>query len=101
MNTAQPATFLSAESSAFRYVEKSNPQTSNLQFLTYGVYELTGPIRSGALSHPGEEALLFCWQGEVTRLLERHSLHSEALRRALRSARRVPTSSPRTAAKAK
>jgi mannose-6-phosphate isomerase-like protein (cupin superfamily) len=69
MNKPQPATFVPAETSAFRYLEKSSPQTSNLQFLTYGVYELSGPVRSGLLAHPGEEALLFCWQGETTATL--------------------------------
>jgi mannose-6-phosphate isomerase-like protein (cupin superfamily) len=70
------ATYVPADTSAFRYVEKSSPQTSNLQFLTYGVYELTGRVCSGALAHPGEEALLFGWQGQVTALLngERYAL---------------------------
>lgn len=63
------ATFVSAETTAFRYTEKSSPQASNLQFLTYGWYELSGPICSGTLAHPGEEALLFCWQGQATVLL--------------------------------
>ncbi len=66
MSTAQPATFLPAEAGAFRYLEKSNPHSSHLQFLTYGIYELNGAIRSGKLAHPEEEALLFCWQGEVS-----------------------------------
>jgi mannose-6-phosphate isomerase-like protein (cupin superfamily) len=69
MSQPQPATFVPADASAFRYLEKSIPQTSNLQFLTYGVYELNGPVRSGWLAHPGEEALLFCWQGEATATL--------------------------------
>jgi mannose-6-phosphate isomerase-like protein (cupin superfamily) len=69
MSQAKPATYVPVETSAFRYVEKSSPQTSNLQFLTYGVYELTGAVRSGALAHPSEESLLFCWQGQVTVLL--------------------------------
>ncbi|MBM3859330.1 MAG: 5-deoxy-glucuronate isomerase [Verrucomicrobia bacterium] len=69
MNQPKPATYVPSETSAFRYVEKSSPQTSNLQFLTYGVYELTGAVCSGALAHPGEEALLFGWQGQVTALL--------------------------------
>lgn len=63
MSEAKPAHFLSADSAAFRYVEKTNPATSNLDFLTYGVYELTGPVTSGVISHPGEEALLFAWKG--------------------------------------
>ena len=69
MNLPQPATFVPAETGAFRYVEKSSPHTSNLQFLTYGAYELNGVVCSGTLAHPGEESLLFCWQGQVTALL--------------------------------
>jgi mannose-6-phosphate isomerase-like protein (cupin superfamily) len=65
MNSVKPASFLSNESSSFRYVEKSNPSTSNLQFLTYGVYELSGRITSGVMAHPTDEALLFCWKGKV------------------------------------
>jgi len=65
MNAPKPAGFLAAEQAAFRYIEKSNPRTSNLDFLTYGVYQLSGPVRSGALAHPSEESLLFCWKGAV------------------------------------
>src|SRR5437868_4368085 len=65
MDKPKPAHFLKNDSQSFRYVEKTNPHTSNLQFLTYGVYELTGNIQSGSLAHPQEEALLFCWKGEV------------------------------------
>ncbi|MBU6401349.1 MAG: 5-deoxy-glucuronate isomerase, partial [Verrucomicrobia bacterium] len=65
MNRPKPANYLAAEAAAFRYIEKSNPATSNLQFLTYGIYELSGAVVSGALTHPGEEALLFCWSGPV------------------------------------
>jgi mannose-6-phosphate isomerase-like protein (cupin superfamily) len=65
MSKPQPATFVPAEGSSFRYLEKTSPHTCNLQFLTYGVYEMSGSVRSGALAHPGEEALLFCWQGEA------------------------------------
>jgi mannose-6-phosphate isomerase-like protein (cupin superfamily) len=62
--TAQPADFLPEESAAFRYTERTNPRCSNLQLLTYGLYELTGTVTSGQLAHPSEEALLFCWQGQ-------------------------------------
>lgn len=65
MNKPKPAHFLSSESDSFRHVEKTNPRRSNLQFLTYGVYELIGEVESGLLAHPGEESLLFCWQGKV------------------------------------
>jgi len=65
MDKPKPAHFLNANSQSFRYVEKTNPQISNLQFLTYGVYELAGEIASGNCSHAGEESLLFCWRGAV------------------------------------
>jgi mannose-6-phosphate isomerase-like protein (cupin superfamily) len=70
MNAPKPATFVPADAGSLRYIEKSNPQNSNLQLLTYGVYELSGPVQSSPLAHPGEEALLFCWQGEVTATLD-------------------------------
>lgn len=63
--TAEPGSFVSAESSALRYTEKCNPGNSNLRLLTYGVYEVSGPATSSALAHPGEESLLFCWRGQV------------------------------------
>lgn len=65
MTSPRPATFVPAGPSSFRYIEKSNPHTSNLQFLTYGVYELDGAVRTGGFAHPGEESLLFCQQGAV------------------------------------
>ena len=64
MDKPQPAHFLSSADGSFRYVEKTNPDSSNLDFLTYGVYELGGHVQSGLLAHPGEEALLFCWRGK-------------------------------------
>lgn len=66
MSSAKPAHLLSAADRSFVYVEKSNPSSTNLQFLTYGVYELTGKVASGALSHAGEESLLFAWEGQLT-----------------------------------
>ena len=65
MPSPKPAHFLAADANGFRYTEKSSPQTSNLEFLTYGVYELHGPVTSGLLAHPVEEALLFCRTGPV------------------------------------
>ncbi len=66
MNPVKPAHFLTAGARSFSYTEKSSPASSNLQFLTYGVYELEGKAASGALSHVGEEALLFALKGRVT-----------------------------------
>src|SRR5580704_19753954 len=68
MTTQAPkaASYLTAAAGSYRYVEKSNPNTSNLDFLTYGVHELSGAVRSGSLAHPSEEALLFGWKGDAT-----------------------------------
>jgi mannose-6-phosphate isomerase-like protein (cupin superfamily) len=61
-----PANFLAHDERRFVYVEKSSPASSNLRWLTYGVYELRGAVSSGLLVHPGEETLLFCWQQQAT-----------------------------------
>jgi len=66
MQLIKPAQFLAGGKAEFRYYEKSNPHTSGLQFLTYGVYEIAPGAASGTLVHAEEEALLFCWKGEVT-----------------------------------
>ena len=66
MASPLPPHFLSAGDRRFAYVEKSNPGTTHLQWLTYGVYELSGEVCSAPLAHAGEECLLFCWHGEVT-----------------------------------
>src|SRR5215469_12695713 len=66
MQTIKPAQFLAGDNATFRYLEKSSPHTSGLQFLTYGVYELAPGAASGTLAHPEEEALLFCWKGTVS-----------------------------------
>ncbi len=65
MDKPKPANFLCGNSATFRYVEKSNPHSSNLEFLTYGVYELSGAATSGSIAHPTEEALIFCWAGKA------------------------------------
>src|SRR5438045_4788516 len=65
MSSIEAANFLEGNESRFRYLEKSNPRTSSLKFLTYGIYEFSEGA-SGALAHPEEEALLFCWKGATT-----------------------------------
>jgi mannose-6-phosphate isomerase-like protein (cupin superfamily) len=65
MNDPKQAHFLAATASSFSYTEKTNPKSSNLQFLTYGVYELIGNVETGSLTHASEEALLFCWEGSL------------------------------------
>ena len=74
MNPVKPATFLPASARSFTYVEKTSPASSNLIYLTYGVYELEGTISSGALSHAGEEALLFNLKGDVAVELDGRTL---------------------------
>lgn len=69
MSQPKPANFLPGNlpksNGAFRYTEKSNPQSSNLQFLSYGVCELNGAAASEDFCHANDEALLFCWKGAV------------------------------------
>ena len=73
----KPPHFLASDAASFRYLEKTNPSTSNLQFLTYGLYELDGAIASGTLGHAGEEALLFCWQGKAVARVAAQEYHLE------------------------
>ena len=65
----KPASFLPTDACVFRYIEKCSLHTSNLDLLTYGVYELSGSVHSGAMAHPAEESLLFCWKGHATALV--------------------------------
>ena len=78
MHPVKPAQFLASDHAEFRYLEKSNPHSSGLQFLTYGVYEIDPGAASGILVHPEEEALLFCWKGEVEAHLSGASYSLEA-----------------------
>ena len=73
MPSPKPAHFLAADARRFRYIEKTNPSSSNLEFLTYGVYELNGPVTSGVLAHPTEDSLLFCLSGPVRVHLDAHA----------------------------
>lgn len=65
MNSPEPPTLIPAEQESFRYIEKVNPRLSNLKLLSYGVYDLRGPVCSGMIAHTEEESLLFCWKGSV------------------------------------
>ncbi len=68
MTDTQPevkaAHLLRAEDWQFEYQQKCTPQTSNLQWLTYGIYRIAGRVSSDELYHRGEEAILFCLSGE-------------------------------------
>lgn len=58
--TIKPADLLPAEAWQFEYRQKSNPENSSLDLLTYGVYRVAPGMSSDELFHRGEEALLFC-----------------------------------------
>ena len=62
--TARPANLLRAEAWQFEYRQKSNPASSNLDLLTYGVYRIAPGVSSDELFHRAEEALLFCLASE-------------------------------------
>ncbi|MFZ2655484.1 MAG: 5-deoxy-glucuronate isomerase [Victivallales bacterium] len=61
----KPPRFIGANDCGFRYCEKSTPLSGNLDFLTYGVYEIGAGVSSSPVCHSKEEALLFCLDGEV------------------------------------
>jgi mannose-6-phosphate isomerase-like protein (cupin superfamily) len=58
--TTRPANLLRAEDWKFEYRQKSNPATSNLDLLTYGVYRIAPGATSDELFHRADETLLFC-----------------------------------------
>ncbi len=65
MSGVKAGTLIRADASAFAYVEKSNPCTTGLDFLTYGTYTIAPGCGSAPVCHAGEEALLFCMTGTV------------------------------------
>jgi len=60
----RPAQLLKADAWQFEYRQKSNPQTSNLDLLTYGTYRLAAGAISDECYHRSEEALLFSLAGK-------------------------------------
>jgi mannose-6-phosphate isomerase-like protein (cupin superfamily) len=60
----RPADLLRADDWQFEYRQKSNPATSNLDLLTYGIYRIAPDTISDELFHRSEEALLFCMASE-------------------------------------
>jgi mannose-6-phosphate isomerase-like protein (cupin superfamily) len=61
---AKAAHLLRATDWQFEYHQKCTPQTSNLDWLTYGMYRVAGGRCSDELYHRREEAILFCLDGE-------------------------------------
>lgn len=70
MNSAEshvrPAQLLRSADWQFEYRQKSSPATSSLDLLTYGTYRIAPGMVSEEQFHRGEEAILFCLQGEQT-----------------------------------
>lgn len=71
--TVKPADLLRADDWQFEYRQKSNPQTSNLDLLTYGTYRVGPNIRSDELYHRKEETILFSIEGVVEVTVEDQS----------------------------
>lgn len=65
-DSPKPADLLRAEDWKFEYRQKSNPQNSNLEMITYGSYRIAPGATSDECFHRGEEALLFCMDGKQT-----------------------------------
>jgi 5-deoxy-D-glucuronate isomerase len=66
----RPARYVPAAEGAFRYVERTSAETSNLDDLNLGVYEFSGPTTTAAICHPDEEAFLLGWSGGVEVLVD-------------------------------
>ncbi len=62
--TVKPANLLRADDWQFEYRQKSNPANSNLDLLTYGLYQIAPQASSDELFHRSDEALLFCMANE-------------------------------------
>ena len=61
----KPAELIKAEDWQFQYRQKTNRNSSNLDTLTYGTYDIKPGAGSDELYHHKEEALLFCIRGDV------------------------------------
>ncbi len=61
----KPGNLIKYDNEQFKYVQKSNPQSSGLDFLTYGNYIIKPDGVSDILHHPDEEAVLFLMEGKT------------------------------------
>lgn len=57
------ANLLKADAFEFEYRQRSDPENSNLDLLTFGTYRIAPGVTSGELFHRNDEALLFCLDG--------------------------------------
>ena len=70
---AKPAELIKADDWQFQYRQKSNRNSSNLEILSYGTFDIkSGAISDEMYSHK-EEALLFCIKGKVDVRVETQS----------------------------
>jgi quercetin dioxygenase-like cupin family protein len=61
-----PGTLFSSSSPQVIYRQHFTPESCHLRYLTCGEFELSPTATSREFRLPGEESLLFMWQGAVT-----------------------------------
>ncbi|MGH9470237.1 MAG: cupin domain-containing protein [Terriglobia bacterium] len=66
---AKPGTRFAAEAPRVSYRERFSPREASLLFLSCGEFDVPPGAESRAWSFPGEESLLFMWQGRAEVLL--------------------------------
>jgi len=62
----KPADLLRSDDWKFEYHQKSSPENSNLEWITYGSYRMAPGATSDEFFHHREESLLFCMTGNQT-----------------------------------
>src|SRR5512133_966460 len=70
--SVQPGTLFRADSAAAVYRERFTPASANLQFLSFGEFEVQ-PGAGARAAYPSEEALLFTWRGQACVSMGGHS----------------------------
>ncbi|HEX5483517.1 MAG TPA: 5-deoxy-glucuronate isomerase [Terriglobia bacterium] len=65
----KPGTLFTADSGKAVYRERFTPETANLLYLSCGEFDLPPRTESRSWCFPGEESLLFMWQGRADILL--------------------------------
>ena len=61
----QPGTLFHASSPPVTYRQHFTPASAQLQYLSCGEFELSPAATSREFQFPGEETLLFMWQGSA------------------------------------
>ncbi len=86
IDNIKPANLLRADDWKFEYQQKSNPENSNLDLITYGTYRIAPGATSDELFHRSEEALLFCMTGKQSIDVEGETFNADYARGAWSSA---------------